>query len=180
MDMPRAYSNPSLKVLLGRRFGKLVVLERHQNPASMRAFWLCRCDCGTEAVKMGKYLLNGDTRSCGCDQRTYRARGNHKHGDIIAKLDHKREYTIWRSMKSRCYTPSSSNYRFYGAKGVSVCDRWLSDFRHFIADMGQCPPDYTLDRINPSGNYEPDNCRWASWELQHKNLRKSKQPHAAA
>jgi hypothetical protein len=160
------------KDLTGQRFGKLTVVCRSDPPnPTRRAHWLCRCDCGADAVKNGKYLLCGDTTSCGCDQRAMRARGNPKYGATIARLDHRREYTIWRSMKSRCLTPSSSNYRFYGAKGVAVCDRWRDDFCAFLADMGPCPEGYTLDRIDPFGHYTPDNCRWATWAEQHKNLR---------
>jgi hypothetical protein len=156
------------KDLKGQRFGKLTVLARDYGVEDSRAHWLCLCDCGSTATKKGKYLLNGDTRSCGCDQREMRANGNPKYGGNAAS---RREYTIWRSMKSRCLTPSSSNYRFYGGRGVTVCDRWRDDFNAFLADMGLCPEGYTLDRIDPFGHYEPDNCRWASWETQHKNLR---------
>jgi hypothetical protein len=158
----------SVKDLTGQRFGQLTVIDRAPR-ANPRAFWRCRCDCGTITVKMGKYLLCGDTHSCGCAQRTMRAAGNPLQGN--ARNLHKREYTIWRSMKSRCSTPSSSNYKFYGAKGVTVCDRWRDDFRTFFADMGPCPANWTLDRIDPAGHYEPGNCRWASWDTQHKNLR---------
>ncbi len=154
--------------LTGRRFGQLTVVERAPN-AGRRAMWRCLCDCGTVAVKKGKYLLNGDTNSCGCAQRQRRESGNPKYGDTAKG---RREYTIWRSMKSRCYTPTSSNFKFYGARGVTVCDRWRDDYAEFLADMGPCPADYTLDRIDPRGNYEPSNCRWASWDVQHGNLRR--------
>jgi hypothetical protein len=166
----------NVKDLTGMRFGQLLVIQRSPRPNNPRAFWECRCDCGRIAVKMGKYLLNGDTTSCGCAQVAHRARGNPKHGAIIARLDHRREYTIWRSMKSRCYTKSSSNYRFYGARGVTVCERWLDSFLNFLADMGPCPEGLTLDRIDPFGNYEHNNCRWASWADQHRNLRSHVRP----
>lgn len=168
------------KDLTGMRFGSLLVIARApSDPITSRAFWTCQCDCGQRVDKNGKYLLCGDTRSCGCSQRAMRQRGNPKHGAVIAFRAHKREYSIWRSMKSRCFTASSSNYRFYGAKGVTVCDRWL-DFLAFVADMGPCPANHTLDRIDPFGNYEPSNCRWASWETQHQNLRKSRSRASAA
>lgn len=164
----------TVRDLTGQRFGKLTVLKREpkDNP---RAFWRCRCDCGQSTVKMGKYLTNGDTGSCGCDQRAMRARGNPKYGDMIAHFDHMREYHIWRGMKSRCYTKSASNYRFYGAKGVTVHEPWRESFQNFYRDMGPCPSNFTLDRIDPFGNYEPANCRWLSWDEQHRNLRR----HAA-
>ncbi len=160
----------------GLRFGKLLVIQRATGDNHKRAYWLCRCECGREAVKMGKYLRCGDTQSCGCDQQAMRAAGNPVQGLLPKRFP--REYTIWRSMKSRCYVRSSSNYRFYGARGVTVCDQWRSDFRAFMADMGPCPPDLTLDRIDPSGAYEPSNCRWETWEVQHKNVRPARRPRA--
>jgi len=153
--------------LVGQRFGRLLVVAPAQGVR--RSYWLCQCDCGQRAVKMGKYLLNGDTQSCGCKQDEYRAQGNHKYDDM--PITHRREYISWRSMKSRCYVVSSSNYRFYGARGVTVCDRWRDDFAAFVEDMGRRPEGLTLDRIDPEGHYEPSNCRWATWEVQHKNLR---------
>lgn len=168
--------------LTGQRFGVLVVIQRApaNTSATKRAHWLCRCDCGVEIVKLGKYLICGDTRSCGCVQAAMWSRGNPKHGAVIASTDYPREYSIWRSMKSRCYVESSSNYRFYGARGVTVCDRWLNDFRAFVADMGRCPADFTIDRIDPTGNYEPANCRWLSWAEQHRNLRRHAKPPSAS
>lgn len=158
----------TVKDLTGQVFGKLTVLERAPRPGSKRAFWLCRCVCGQQTVKMGKYLLSGDTSSCGCEQKAMRARGNAKYGAIQAK-DHPREYSIWRSMKSRCYVRSSSNYKFYGALGVTICDRWRGDFSAFLSDMGVCPPEHTIDRIENDKGYEPGNCRWATWEMQLNN-----------
>lgn len=158
--------------LTGQRFGQLTVIGRADGENRKRSYWRCQCDCGTECVKLGKYLTIGHTKSCGCAQRAYRAKGNQKYGGI-AKTTHKREYTIWRSMKSRCTTPSSSNFKFYGGRGVTICDRWRDDFSAFMADMGRCPEGQTLDRIDPNGHYTPENCRWATWETQHRNTRRT-------
>lgn len=158
--------------LTGQQFGRLTVLHREPMNWTRRAFYRCLCACGTECVKMAKYLRNGDTSSCGCAQREMRARGNVKHGAGVGGVK-TREYRIWRSMKSRCYTPTSSNYRFYGARGVRVCDAWRDDFSSFLADMGPCPEGHTIDRIDPERHYEPSNCRWATWSTQHNNTRRT-------
>lgn len=152
--------------LTGQRFGKLVALERADHP-STRAHWRCRCDCGNEATKNSKYLLCGDTRSCGCDQRAMRAAGNQRYGRL--PKSYPREYSIWRSVKSRCCTKSSAGYEHYGAKGITICDRWRDDFAAFLADMGPCPDGLTIDRRDPAGHYTPDNCRWATWAVQAAN-----------
>jgi hypothetical protein len=82
------------------------------------------------------------------------------------------EHIIWRSMKQRCHNPRKSDYPLYGARGISVCDRWRHSFENFYADMGPRPSmGHTLDRINGDGNYEPGNCRWATKAEQNKNRR---------
>lgn len=82
-----------------------------------------------------------------------------------------RTYYIWRSMRSRCLDPNSTSYRFYGAKNILVCQRWVDSYDSFFEDMGECPKDKTLDRINSAGNYEPSNCRWATMKEQQNNRR---------
>ena len=76
----------------------------------------------------------------------------------------------WRKMRERCLNPKCPAYRFYGARGISIDERWLS-FENFYRDMGERPPGTSLDRINPLGNYEPGNCRWATWDIQKRNQR---------
>lgn len=163
--------------MTGQRYGLLTVIGRAERPGSKRAWWSCRCDCGRETVTMGKYLRRGDTRSCGCVQRHYRKHHVRPgHGGAIRGLT--REYRSWRDMKERCYNPKKRNYRWYGALGVTVCDRWRKSYPAFIADMGPCPPGHSLDRIDPFGQYTPENCRWADWPTQCSNKRKARRHDA--
>jgi len=92
---------------------------------------------------------------------------NYKHGGWKTK-----EYNIWNAMRQRCTNPNSQKWKHYGEKGIKVCDRWMNSFENFIEDMGTKPEGYSLDRINPYGNYEPDNCRWATYKTQNNNLKK--------
>ena len=85
-----------------------------------------------------------------------------------------REYRIWIAMIQRCTKPVSSSYAYYGGRGIAVCGRWANSFDAFLADMGRCPSGMSLDRINPDGNYEPANCRWATRLEQARNKTNTK------
>ena len=84
------------------------------------------------------------------------------------------EYRIWNDMKKRCYSPSSTAFHNYGARGITVCDRWRENFDHFLTDMGPKPsPKHSIDRINNDGHYEPGNCRWTTPDVQANNNRRN-------
>ena len=80
-----------------------------------------------------------------------------------------KEYRAWKGMKSRCYSPCNKNMGKYQALNIEVCGRWKNSFDNFMDDMGKCPEGYTLDRIDPTKDYSPENCRWASWKTQSSN-----------
>ena len=84
------------------------------------------------------------------------------------------EHRAWMAMKTRCMNPNAINYADYGFRGIQVCARWLESFENFYEDMGDKPgPDYTLDRIDPYGDYTPENCRWADKTTQALNTKKN-------
>lgn len=90
-------------------------------------------------------------------------------------MAHHPEYTVWRGMIERCCNPANISFRYYGARGIAVCDRWRNDFAAFLADVGARPSTrHSIDRINSNGHYEPGNCRWATWTEQNRNRRNNK------
>lgn len=155
--------------LRGRQFGKLFVVEPGPRRGKGRAVsWICRCDCGSQHVVTTGNLTGGSVKSCGCHKRAVTARRNLKHG-AAPRQSRSAEYNSWAAMRQRCCNPNSTKYPLYGAKGISVCDRW-SDFAAFLADMGPKPaPDFTLERKDRSGNYEPENVIWADRDTQANN-----------
>ena len=155
--------------LIGQKFTMLTVIDTAGVDSRKQSLFKCVCDCGTEKVVKGTLLRNGTTKSCGC----LRVIEGRKAGlrSAIHGLIKTPTYRTWQGMKVRCTDPTNRKYRWYGAKGVTVCEKWMT-FEGFLEDMGVRPDGMTLDRINPFGNYEPSNCRWADDATQRMNTRK--------
>lgn len=133
--------------------------------------WLCVCDCGGIGIVSSGNLRSGRSSSCGCrrvEVSSSQTGSNLRHGESGKNASP--EYRTWVGMLSRCFVPSAGNYRNYGAKGITVCERWLV-YENFLADMGRKPTaQHSLDRYpDQSGNYEPGNCRWATVGEQARN-----------
>lgn len=158
-----------LKAMVGEKFGRWTVEAIGDRIGGMR-FMHCRCECGSKRQVSAKTLRNGESSSCGCWRRDDCIARSTKHGRHNTP-----EYIAWSGMKERCLNPQAHNYRWYGGAGVSVCDQWRDSFSAFLADMGPKPgSEYTIEREDPFGNYEPGNCRWDTWEVQHRNTRKAR------
>ena len=162
---------PKFIDLTGKKFNRLTVVKKAENVNGLTA-WLCLCECGNEVVLAGKYLKSNNTKSCGCLKLEGLTNRSLRHGATTGRTMTP-EYRVWAQMKKRCLNPKCRGYENYGGRGIEVCSRWNS-FENFLDDMGKKPaPNYSIERIDVNGNYEPGNCEWIPFENQCNNKRTS-------
>lgn len=125
----------------------------------------CNCESASEIVTAYRGLKLAAKSCKRCSAMRSRL-ANIKHG-----YSNTSEWRAWAYMRTRCLNSNTKTYKYYGGRGITICERW-SSFEYFLADMGPKPSDkHSLDRINVDGNYEPSNCYWATAEQQANNKR---------
>ena len=162
-----------IKDLIGQKFNRLLVIEKIGSNKNKQIEWLCKCDCGKTKVVTSYLLTSGQRRSCGCLHKERLLANtkllqekNKKHGDTNTRL-----YHIWRGIKERCNVKTNKAYKWYGARGIKICDEWNNSYVSFKKwSLANGYDDkLSIDRINNNDDYKPNNCRWTNRITQGSN-----------
>lgn len=148
---------------MGRQFGSWTILQTRKGKHPL---WFCACVCGTKKWVDANSVRRGKSTSCRCFMRSADF-GRFRHGKTNAPI-----YAVWNQMVRRCTKPAHPEFVNYGARGITVCDRWR-DFRNFLIDMGEPPAGKSIERRDNTLGYEPDNCYWATQAEQTRNMRRN-------
>lgn len=157
--------------ITGQKFERWTVIKPTKNKNGI--MWKCVCECGNIGIVQGGSLRNRRSKSCGCLKndivRQITIQRNTTHN-----LSETKAHSIWKNMKNRCLNKNYNRFKNYGGRGIKVCDRWKNSFANFFQDTGECPQNYSIERINVNGNYCPENCKWILFSEQAKNKRNTK------
>lgn len=170
------------KDITGQKFSRLTAIKflffQQVKGGKNKSVCLFKCDCGKDKIVFATAVKTGNTKSCGC---LHKENSLKSLSVIIPKVsfikanDLKSEYLSWTHMKARCTNEKRPDYKYYGGRGIEICDRWVKSFKDFLEDMGKKPtPQHTLDRIDFNGNYCKENCRWATRTEQMRNVSTNK------
>jgi hypothetical protein len=157
----------------GNIYGNLIVIAHShsvfRNPRQgYSQFWTCQCFCGEVKTVLSENLTTGNTTSCGC----LSSRNNIQNVSKTHGLSKTSLYKTWHGMLQRCSNPKNISYKYYGGRGIKVCESWKK-FENFYNDMGnKSSENLSLDRVDSNGDYSKENCRWTDWKTQANNRRK--------
>jgi hypothetical protein len=158
---------PPLINIIGKKFGRWTIISRVENNSTGHPQYLCRCDCGVEAIRTPGRLKSGNSKSCRCLQKELLSISKAVHGMSGTKV-----HSTWMQMIKRCIDPKNTRYSDYGGRGINVCDQWMGDFISFYKYVGDPPtPKHTLDRIDNNKGYIPGNVKWSTNKEQSNNKR---------
>lgn len=170
---------------IGKKYGRLTVIA-YDHTRKSHLYYRCACDCGCVTVAEAGNLRKGVTKSCGCFRREAGVNNHLTHGHS----DKERLYNIWIGIKQRCNNPNVHTYKYYGGKGVRLCQEWqdYEAFREWSYSHGYVEPQngqtkgdcMSIDRINPDLDYSPDNCRWIPLRENISHMQKARQSEVKA
>lgn len=161
-----------LQDLTGNKYGRLIAVKLSDKRSGRKTYWECVCNCGNKKVVRTDSLKSGLIRSCGClkkeqDEVNFKdSKFKTTHGETKTPL-----YQTWLSMKQRCTDKNSKSFKYYGGRGIKVCDEWKKDylsFKKWALNSGYSES-LSIERINVNGNYEPSNCSWITVKKQAQN-----------